>query len=78
MKQHTIVTITGIVLLTLLFCIPVSQAQEKGHIIKIATLAPEGSSWLKTINTIITFTPSQHRRNRYAIIKMSMPKLRIR
>lgn len=39
-------------LLILLFSIPPASRAEEGLTIKMATLAPEGSSWIKTFNTI--------------------------
>jgi len=52
MKNNRPITIIGFGLLTLiLVCAPVSALAKK-TVIKIATLAPDGSSWVKTFNTI--------------------------
>ena len=46
--------ILGLSLLALLFLILPAHGMEKGVVIKLGTLAPEGSSWMKTFNTINT------------------------
>jgi TRAP-type C4-dicarboxylate transport system substrate-binding protein len=45
---------TGFGLLVSLFFIPSAMGAEKDTIIKIATLAPEGSSWMKALNLLNT------------------------
>jgi TRAP-type C4-dicarboxylate transport system substrate-binding protein len=46
--------ILGLSLLAFLFLILPVQAMEKSVVIKLGTLAPEGSSWMKTFNTLNT------------------------
>jgi TRAP-type transport system periplasmic protein len=48
------VLIKGVIfgILVLLLSIPSVGSAKEGTVIKIATLAPEGSSWMKTLNTI--------------------------
>ena len=42
----------GLILLAFLFLIPPANGMEKSVVIKLGTLAPEGSSWMKTLNTL--------------------------
>jgi len=46
--------ILGLSLLALLFLILPAHGSEKSVVIKLGTLAPEGSSWMKTFNTLNT------------------------
>jgi TRAP-type C4-dicarboxylate transport system substrate-binding protein len=46
--------ILGLSLLALLFLILPAHGMEKGVVIKLGTLAPEGSSWMKVFNTLNT------------------------
>ena len=46
--------IFGLLLLASLLLIQFASGAEKGLIIKLATLAPEGSPWMKTFNTLNT------------------------
>jgi TRAP-type C4-dicarboxylate transport system substrate-binding protein len=46
--------ILGLGLLAFLFLIPPANGVEKSVVIKLGTLAPEGSSWMKTFNTLNT------------------------
>ena len=44
--------VLGLGLLAFLFLIPHANGVEKSVVIKLGTLAPEGSSWMKTFNTL--------------------------
>jgi len=46
--------VLGLGLLVFLFLIPHANGVEKSVVIKLGTLAPEGSSWMKTFNTLNT------------------------
>ena len=48
------IKILGLSLLAFLFLIPSANGAEKSLVIKLGTLAPEGSSWMKTFNTLNT------------------------
>lgn len=52
MNRRDAIKILGISLLGSLFLIQTADGTEKSLTIKIATLAPEGSSWMKTFNTL--------------------------
>ena len=54
MNRWHAIRITGFGLLVFLFFIPSAIGAEKDTIIKIATLAPEGSSWMKALNLLNT------------------------
>ena len=52
-RGHAI-KVLGISLGVFLFFIQTAVGAEKGFVIKLGTLAPEGSSWMKTLNTVNT------------------------
>jgi len=52
MERRDAIKILGFILLTSLLFIPSANGAEKDLIIKMATLAPEGSSWMKTFNLL--------------------------
>ncbi len=52
MKRRGILKISGLGLLGLLLLIQPVFGAEKALMIKIGTLAPEGSSWIKTLNSL--------------------------
>jgi TRAP-type C4-dicarboxylate transport system substrate-binding protein len=52
MHRHTLIKSAVFGILALLLSIPAAQSAEESTVIKIATLAPDGSSWMKTLNTI--------------------------
>ena len=52
MERRDMIKIFGFILLTSLLFIPLANGAEKDFIFKIATLAPEGSSWAKTFNLL--------------------------
>jgi len=52
MGRHDIIKTIGLSLLAFLFLIPPANGMEKSVMIKLGTLAPEGSSWMKTLNTL--------------------------
>jgi TRAP-type C4-dicarboxylate transport system substrate-binding protein len=52
MERRAAIKILGFILLTSLLFLPSANGAEKDVIIKMATLAPEGSSWIKTINLL--------------------------
>jgi TRAP-type C4-dicarboxylate transport system substrate-binding protein len=52
MERCDAIKILGFILLTSLLFLPSAHGAEKDVIIKMATLAPEGSSWIKTINLL--------------------------
>jgi TRAP-type C4-dicarboxylate transport system substrate-binding protein len=54
MNRWHAIRMTGFGLLVSLFFIPSAMGAEKDTIIKIATLAPEGSSWMKALNLLNT------------------------
>jgi TRAP-type C4-dicarboxylate transport system substrate-binding protein len=54
MGRHQMMKILGLGLLAFLFLIPPANGVEKSVVIKLGTLAPEGSSWMKTFNTLNT------------------------
>ena len=51
-ERRNLFKISGIGLLVFLFFISSATGAEKSLVIKLATLAPEGSSWIKTFNAI--------------------------
>jgi TRAP-type transport system periplasmic protein len=54
MGRHHMMKILRLSLLAFLFLIPPANGVEKSVVIKLGTLAPEGSSWMKTFNTLNT------------------------
>jgi TRAP-type C4-dicarboxylate transport system substrate-binding protein len=54
MGRPDVIKCLALSLLACLFLIQSANGAEKNLIIKLATLAPEGSSWMKTFNTINT------------------------
>ena len=50
MERHDVIKILGSILLISLLFFPSANGAEKDLIIKMATLAPEGSSWMKTFS----------------------------
>jgi TRAP-type C4-dicarboxylate transport system substrate-binding protein len=54
MGRHHMTKVLGLGLLVFLFLIPPANGVEKSVVIKLGTLAPEGSSWMKTFNTLST------------------------
>jgi len=54
MERVFVTKILGLGLLISFLLTPSAQGAEKGIVIKMATLAPEGSSWVKTINLVNT------------------------
>lgn len=52
MQRSTIVTIIGLSIITGLLMLFAAPAPAKTMVIKLATLAPEGSSWTETFNAI--------------------------
>jgi TRAP-type C4-dicarboxylate transport system substrate-binding protein len=54
MGSHHMMKILRLSLLAFLFLIPPANGVEKSVVIKLGTLAPEGSSWMKTFNTLNT------------------------
>jgi TRAP-type C4-dicarboxylate transport system substrate-binding protein len=52
MHGHTLIKSVVFGIVALLLSIPAAQSAEENMVIKIATLAPDGSSWIKTLNTI--------------------------
>jgi len=54
MRRRNLVKILGLSLLAFLFFTPPVHGMEKSVVIKMGTLAPEGSSWVKTFNTLNT------------------------
>jgi len=48
------IKILGLCLLAFLLITPTAMGEEKSFLIKMGTLAPEGSSWMKTFNTLNT------------------------
>src|SRR4030066_1152309 len=50
--RHDMIKPLGLILLAFLFLIPPANGMEKSVVIKLGTLAPEGSSWMKTLNTL--------------------------
>jgi TRAP-type C4-dicarboxylate transport system substrate-binding protein len=51
-ERRGVLNILGIGLLASLFLIQSASGAEKSFVIKLATLAPEGSSWMKTLSTL--------------------------
>jgi TRAP-type C4-dicarboxylate transport system substrate-binding protein len=51
-ERRRVINILGIALLTSLFFIRSASGAEKSLVIKLATLAPEGSSWMKTFSAL--------------------------
>jgi TRAP-type C4-dicarboxylate transport system substrate-binding protein len=54
MGRPDVIKCLALSLLACLFLIQSANGAEKSLVIKLATLAPEGSSWMKTFNTINT------------------------
>ncbi len=54
MERPNAIKILGLILLTSFLFIPSANGAEKDLIIKMATLAPEGSSWMQTLNLLNT------------------------
>jgi TRAP-type transport system periplasmic protein len=54
MGRPDVIKCLALSLLACLFLIQSANGAEKNLVIKLATLAPEGSSWMKTFNTINT------------------------
>jgi TRAP-type C4-dicarboxylate transport system substrate-binding protein len=54
MGRGYVIKILGLGLLVFLFFTQTTMGAEKSFLIKMATLAPEGSSWMKTLNTLNT------------------------
>src|SRR4030042_6015297 len=54
MRRGSAVNILGLSLGVFLFLTQFAVGGEKGSLIKLGTLAPEGSSWMKTFNAINT------------------------
>jgi TRAP-type C4-dicarboxylate transport system substrate-binding protein len=52
MGKEYAIKILGLSLLVSLILVSSVRGAEKGLVIKLATLAPEGSSWMKTLNTV--------------------------
>jgi TRAP-type C4-dicarboxylate transport system substrate-binding protein len=52
MERDNAIKILGLILMVSLCFIQSANGAEKSLIIKMATLAPEGSSWMKTFNTL--------------------------
>jgi TRAP-type transport system periplasmic protein len=52
MHGHTLIKSTVFSVVALLLCIPSIVNAQEVTVIKIATLAPDGSSWMKTLNAI--------------------------
>jgi TRAP-type C4-dicarboxylate transport system substrate-binding protein len=52
MGRHDTMKMLGLSLLVFLFFTPPVRGAEKNVVIKLGTLAPEGSSWIKTFNTL--------------------------
>jgi TRAP-type C4-dicarboxylate transport system substrate-binding protein len=51
-ERRVVLNLLGIALLATLFLIRSASGAEKSLVIKLATLAPEGSSWMKTFNAL--------------------------
>ena len=54
MGRPDVIKCLALSLLACLFLIQSANGAEKNLVIKLATLAPEGSSWMNTFNTINT------------------------
>ena len=52
MHRHTLIKSVVLCIVALMLCIPSIVGAQEVTVIKIATLAPDGSSWMKTLNTI--------------------------
>ena len=52
MHRHTLITIMTFCMVAFIFCAPSIGSAQEATVIKIATLAPDGSSWMKTFNAI--------------------------
>src|SRR4030042_1559456 len=52
MNRRAIIKSVVFGILVLLFSVPSAESAEEGLVIKMATLAPEGSSWIKQFNTM--------------------------
>jgi TRAP-type C4-dicarboxylate transport system substrate-binding protein len=54
MHGHTLIKSLVFCIVALMLCIPSIGNAQEATVIKIATLAPDGSPWMKTLNTINT------------------------
>ncbi len=52
MHGHTLIKSVVLCIVALMLCIPSIVSAQEVTVIKIATLAPDGSSWMKTLNAI--------------------------
>ncbi|MCJ7547646.1 MAG: TRAP transporter substrate-binding protein DctP [Deltaproteobacteria bacterium] len=52
MHGHTLIKSAVLCIVALMLCIPSIGSAQEVTVIKIATLAPDGSSWMKTLNAI--------------------------
>ena len=52
MHGHTLIKSVVLCIVALMLCIPSIGSAQEVTVIKIATLAPDGSSWMKTLNAI--------------------------
>lgn len=52
MQKSAAMTIVGLIIITCMLMVPAMPAAAKTVVIKLATLAPEGSSWIETFNSI--------------------------
>lgn len=52
MDRRTVTALLGFIFLSLFLPVPAAESSEKSFPIKIATLAPEGSSWMKTFEML--------------------------
>jgi TRAP-type C4-dicarboxylate transport system substrate-binding protein len=52
MHRHTLIKSMVFCIVALMLCIPSSGNAQEVTVIKIATLAPDGSSWMKALNAI--------------------------
>jgi TRAP-type C4-dicarboxylate transport system substrate-binding protein len=52
MQRYIVIIVVMITLLIAQPCIPWAESAENGFVIKMATLAPEGSSWMQRFNAI--------------------------
>src|SRR4030067_2745420 len=52
MYRHTLITSLVLCIVALMLSLPTIGRPQEVTVIKIATLAPDGSSWMKTLNAI--------------------------
>jgi len=52
MSRLNVISAIGVGFLTVFFLVPPGSADSKGTILKIATLAPEGSAWIQTFEDL--------------------------